>query len=120
MNVKFKMKSIDVKKVQAKSPLAHERALILGTDAARMDTNPYVPRITGDLAGSADIRSQPSKGLLIYSGTYARAQYYGLPNKTKTFHPKAVMQWFQASKLVNAKHWRDVMAKAYSEFFGGR
>lgn len=119
MNVGVRIKSSDFGGVIGKQPRARERALTMTTEKVIVDTKEYVPRITGDLAGSTG-QSRPSVGKVIYSMPYARAQYYGLPNKTRTFHPKATKQWFEASKAVNKRVWRDVMALEYHRYFDGR
>ena len=120
MRMGFKIKSATVAPAVAKAAAARKRARVMMTEAARMDVRPYVPRVSGDLAGTADVESQPERGLLIYGNAavpYARAQYYGLPLKTRVFHPHAVMEWFAQAKPVFVDSWERVAKRAYKEAF---
>jgi hypothetical protein len=103
----------------SKSKDAQRAATVALVEAARMDSLPYTPWVTGDLARSADVASKPEAGLLIYDTPYARAQYYGLPMKTEDFHALAMMQWFEEAKAVNGASWRRIAESEYSRFFGG-
>jgi hypothetical protein len=104
------MISVSVKQMQladvfTKAGRAERRVKEAVTLAAREDTKPYVPYVGGDLRRSVELASIPEQGLLIYGGPgipYARAQYYGLPNKT---WPGTTMQWFEASKAANIDKW---------------
>ncbi len=75
------------------------------------DTDPYVPMDSGTLKDSA-IRASTTPGEIVYDGPYAKAQYYGLPNKSKDKHPLAVKGWFEAAKAANKATWLRVAKKA--------
>lgn len=119
MKVTAKVGRVDTSKASAKAKVAHEKALAATTEAARMDTEPLVPYVTGALRRTAETESKPTKGLLIYgnrSVPYARGQYYNFPNKS---WPGTVKQWFEASKSRNAGKWRRITADEYRRHFGG-
>ncbi len=78
------------------------------------DTDPFVPMLSGFLA-MWQVLTTIGSGLIVYRGPYAKAQYYGLPNKTKTRHPQATMRWFEVSKSKNRASW---LRQAKSEFKG--
>jgi len=118
MRMHFRVKSVETGGVEAKLKRAKTRAVTLTTLAAIEDTRPYVPRLSGDLAGTADSGSQPSKGLIIYGSSavpYARRQYYEFPRKTTTFHPQATTQWFEHSAAANRQKWERIFGQAYKE-----
>lgn len=117
MRVSARVAKVDVSKAQGKALLAHRKALTATTEAARVDTEPYVPFVTGALRRTAETESQPTRGLLIYGSSavpYASAQYYGLPGKT---WPGTVMHWFQVSKARNGEKWRRINAQEYARHF---
>lgn len=112
-----RVKSFDVSPAVAKGKDAAMAVRSMVTIAAREDTKPYVPYLMGDLRGTAETESVPEEGLLVYGNAsvpYARAQYYGLPNKT---WPGTVMQWFEASKAANMPAWERVGQEAAREVF---
>ncbi len=120
MRVTCRIKKADFSGVSAKAAIAKKRATVAMTDAARMDTLPYVPWVSGDLARTADTESKPERGLLIYGNfgvPYARAQYYAMPNKTTDGHPQAAMQWFEKAKAAKKVSWRRIGAAEYSKLF---
>ena len=98
----LRLKSIDLKGAVAKGRAAERRIVSMLTIAVREDTKPYVPYVTGALRSSAEVASVPDAGKLIYDTPYARAQYYGLPNKT---WPGTKMQWFEESLAANKAKW---------------
>lgn len=108
MSVTCKIRSIDLSGAAAKGKVVEQRVKTAVTLAAREDTKPYVPYVTGDLRGTAETESIPEQGLLIYGNAsvpYARAQYYGLKHKT---WPGTCMQWFEAAKAANKLQWQAV------------
>lgn len=123
MKVDLKVNRVDTTMLKASAVQAQQRALALTTDAARMDTRPYVPFLSGALAQTADTQSIPEQGKLIYGDgnrvPYARRQYYDLPGKNKATHSKATKQWFEVSKAANMRRWRDLMAREYNRGLKG-
>ena len=70
------------------------------------DTEPYVPAKSGALYEDARYDTYIGQGEINYLKPYARRQYYGYNfNYTKTIHPQAQCQWFEASKAVNKDKW---------------
>ncbi|MHB1323990.1 MAG: minor capsid protein [Coriobacteriia bacterium] len=119
MKVTVSLKKVDILPAKMKAGRARTRTLTMLVERIRLDTDPFVPMKSGDLA-SHTIASRPSVGRLIYSMPYARAQYYGLPGKSRARHPKATMQWFEVSKRRNRRSWRDAAAEEYARPFGKR
>lgn len=118
MKVTCSVKSVDLSAAKMKIPLARTRALTMVTEKAIVHSDPFVPRRDGHLAGSTGRQSRPSLGKIVYDEPYARAQYYGLPNKSIDRHPQAVMQWFEAAKRIYARTWRGIAALEYKRYFG--
>lgn len=122
MRVKCRIKDVNVAGALAKGVIAKKLATVAMTEAARLDTLPFVPWVSGDLARTADTESKPEQGLLIYGNygvPYARAQYYGMPSKTTDAHSQATMQWFEHAKAAKALSWRRIGAAEYGRVFSG-
>jgi hypothetical protein len=122
MKVTMRVREVDTHKIPDKLSKANRRAAWAVTEQARMDTRPYVPRLSGDLVGTADTESQPERGLLVWGSfavPYAQKQYYTFPNKTKQFHPLATMRWFEVSKGVNGKKWEATAKREYRKGMKG-
>lgn len=83
------------------------------------DTEKFVPKLNGNLRGSAKSESQPEQGLIIYGSDtvpYARYQYYGEFN-----HPQGgVRQWFEASKAQYMAAWEKLAQTIAAQEFSGR
>lgn len=112
-----RIKSFDVAAAIAKGEEAATGIRTMVTMAAREDTKPYVPYVTGDLRGTAETESVPEEGLLVWGNAsvpYAAAQYYLHPNKT---WPGTVMQWFEESKAANMPAWERTAQEAAREVF---
>lgn len=77
----------------------------------RVDTDPFVPRLEGDLAGLAKVGMNDGHPAVIYDREYAHYQFIGLTvnnkpfNYTKTFHPLANANWIENSKEANMQRW---------------
>lgn len=118
MRISARVGRVSTAAASAKAKAAQEKALVATTEAARLDTEPFVPFVTGALRRTADTESKPSKGLLVYGNSavpYAKAQYYGFPGKTT---PGTRMHWFTASKAANGGKWRRITAQEYRRHFG--
>jgi len=119
VKVSARVKRVSVAKAQKKAADAHKKALTATTEAARMDTEPFVPMVTGRLRRSAETESRPSRGLLIWgsmSVPYARGQYYGFPGKST---PGTTMHWFEHAKARFKRSWNKVMASEYKRHMRG-
>jgi hypothetical protein len=119
MRVRVRVGKVDTKRAQAKAVIARQKALTATTEAARLDTEPYVPMVTGALRRTAETESIPTKGLLVYGNgavPYASAQYYGLPGKT---WPGTVMHWFDVAKRQHGAKWVRINKQEYARHFGG-
>lgn len=119
MNVNVQVKNIDLSRALAKAQRTGHEVTTQVTIAAREDTKPYVPYVTGALRATAETESRPEEGLLVWGNSsvpYARAQYYGLPNKT---WPGTCMQWFESARAANMMSWVAIAKKAVGELCNG-
>lgn len=73
------------------------------------DSNRYVPLDTSNLQKSAIISTVIGSGLITWRTPYARAQYYGLPNKNTNTNPFAACKWFEVAKSKNIETWRKLL-----------
>lgn len=48
----------------------------------------------------------------MWATPYARAQYYGLPNKSHDKNINARMKWFEEAKIRNAGNWQHTAQEA--------
>ena len=78
------------------------------------DSNLFAPRDVGNLIDSSIIASRPGTGMLIWATPYARAQYYGLPNKATDKNPRARMKWFEAAKSQYSEEWEKLANDKYN------
>lgn len=78
------------------------------------DSNFYCPMYTGTLIKSVIISSVLGSGLLTWNTPYAKAQYYGFPNKYKLKNPNATQKWFEAAKASKLKSWVKLVNERYS------
>lgn len=69
------------------------------------DSNFYCPQDVGTLQDSVILSNTFGKGYLIWNQTYAKAQYYSLPNKSKDKNPNARTKWFEHAKVAKLKEW---------------
>lgn len=76
------------------------------------DSNYYIPKRDGDLERSS-LASPIGSGYLIWDIAYARAQYHGLPNKSKDVNPNASTKWFERAKVVKLKEWEALANREY-------
>ena len=76
-------------------------------EAAKRDSNRYVPMDSGALRGSAELRSDPYGGQLAYGGDdvpYARAHYYA-PGGWRYNTPGTGPGWFNKAKARYGSKW---------------
>lgn len=76
------------------------------------DSNYFCPFDTGALQGS--VFPIQGDGTLEWNETYAKRQYYGLPNKAKDSNPNASPQWFEHAKARNLKDWEALANEEYN------
>lgn len=122
--------------ISTKLASAADKAEKVVAETAAVDTEPYVPMLTGTFKN----RTQVKGNLIIYPGPYARFLYYGklmvdpetgsawarpltrkvLTDKnlvfTTSFHADAQSHWFEASKAENLDQWKHVAAKAVMRY----
>ena len=123
MNISFDVKTNGLEAIDKKIAEAATRRSAWLANEVLKDTDPYVPALTGSLAG----RSHTEGDMVVYPGPYARYLYYGkvmagpkygpkyATDKdlvyTKNMHPNAQSHWFEASKAQNLKKWLKGVAK---------
>lgn len=93
-----------IKKKAKKMGAASIKAYAL---AAKRDSEPYVPRLSGDLRGSAKVKAQQTKAQLTYGGggvPYARAHYYAPGNWNYTT-AGTCPRWFDKAKARAGARW---------------
>lgn len=76
------------------------------------DSNYFIPMDSGDLMKSGVIASRGKE--VTWNTPYAKAQYHGLPNKSKDSNPNATMKWFEAAKALWLKRWELIAKKAFN------
>ena len=113
MSVSIRVSEVDLSRAEAKSRRIRQVAQAALVMAARRDSEPFVPYLTGDLRRSAETESRPEKSVLKYGSAavpYARPQYYGCPRKT---WPGTTLRWFEAAKNAYGPLWiREAQAAA--------
>lgn len=120
MRCDVRLKSADLSRAIAKAERTGRAVTQRVTLAAREDCKPFVPYVTGSLRGTAETESVPEQGLLVWGNAsvpYARAQYYGCPNKT---WPGTCMQWFESARAAHLSQWVQVAGRAAGEVCDGR
>lgn len=100
-------------------------------DVIRTETSPYVPFLTGALNSSAYANEAAIRaGMIKWGGTYnsdarvstsayASAQHDGYPNKTRSFHPDATVEWTKAAERARGNAWRTI-AEHQARVIAGR
>lgn len=120
MRCQVRLRSAELSRAVAKAERTGRAVAARVTMAAREDCKPYVPYVTGALRGTAETESVPERGLLVWGNAsvpYARAQYYGCPNKT---WPGTCMQWFEPAKAACMARWAEAARQAAGEVCDGR
>lgn len=79
------------------------------------DSNYYCPEDVGSLQKSVILSAQSGRGELEWNEKYAKAQYYGLPNKSKDKNPNARMKWFEVAKRMFKSKWVKVASRGFTK-----
>lgn len=109
---------VDMGRIKPRFDKQFARAEAALTEQVLADSTRYVPRASGDLQMSGRAESRPGLSTVQWGGSlapYARAQYYGYPNKNRTINKFASMQWFEQAKSAKGRLW----AKMVKEIAGG-
>lgn len=118
MAVSMHVSKIDLSGAEGKATLIADAVQAAVTIAARRDSEPYVPYLTGALRGSAETESQPEQGKLVYGNAavpYARPQYYSCPGKT---WPGTTTRWFEHAADARLAQWIEEGRRAAEEVAG--
>ena len=74
------------------------------------DSNFYCPLKEGELQKSAIIDTVIGSGLVKWSTSYARRQYYGVNfDHSQQKNPNACAKWFEAAKARKMEQWRKLV-----------
>lgn len=107
MTTVLRVKSMDVARAMAKGLKAQQAAVKAYTLAAKRDSNRYVPKLSGDLRGSAGTQSDIYGGRLTYGDgnvPYARVHYYARGGWRYTT-PGTGPKWFDKAKARYGSKW---------------
>ena len=70
------------------------------------DSEPYVPKQTGNLIRSGNIGTVIGSGKVIYNAPYARKCYYARgTDYSNGKNPKACALWFEKAKAIKKDAW---------------
>lgn len=118
LKIKFKM-NIGKSKVNMNMSNMYYRSIKAGRtliDNIVLDTEEYVPYLTGRMNDTAIDDMDYESSTVKYNTPYARRQYYYRgDNRTLTYHPHATSKWFEVSKSINMKKWEDEVKRVYRE-----
>lgn len=116
-----KVKHIDVSGALRKTDRMKKAAVSAYTLAARRDSAPYVPRLSGALRSSAEAQTSATTGKLVYGGSgvkYASKQYYASGFRYTT--PGTGSKWFEKAKRSNGSKWAKEAATAAGKVARGK
>lgn len=102
VEITFKLNDEEIK---ARTQRGTAKAQIKLDAQVLKDSNRYCPLDTSNLQKSAIISSVLGSGVVTWRTPYARAQYYGLPNKNTNTNPFASVKWFEVAKSKNLNTW---------------
>lgn len=105
--------TIDKAQIKQKIDSAAEKALWATTTEIKADCNEFVKRDIGTLENSAQIKSEPQKGLITYDTPYAKRQYWEI--KT-SLTPGRTWRWFETAKQKYGDRWKGLYEKALKRF----
>ena len=107
-----------------------DRAQLELAEQIRSDTDKFVPKMAGQLAGNVTA----DKDQIVYNSPYAHYQYEGIlyvsaktgsayakhgeskvPTGKALAHHTGQKRWFDASKAVNLEKWKRVFARAITD-----
>lgn len=103
--------------IQAKIKKAAQLTQPVLDSQVMKDSNKYCPQDTGILQKSVITHSVIGSGLLVWRTPYAKAQYYGLPNKSHQKNPFATMKWFEVAKSKCLRQWEQIINGKFGKNF---
>ena len=99
--------------LQQKIENAAEKAIWATTEEILADCQKYVKEDQGTLRDSAQIKSEPGKGIIVWDTPYAKRQYWEI--KT-SLTPGRTWKWCETAKLKHGKRWQGLIQKAIKKF----
>ena len=108
MSISCHVRAVNVQDAMQKADLMETAAVTAITQAAERDSRPYVPWLTGDLAGTAERQSIYEQGKLIYGDAdvvYAAAQYYANDASWNRNTPGTTSRWFDHAEAQHLNQW---------------
>lgn len=109
--------NINERQIINKTNNAASHAVAVLTNQVLKDSNYYIPLDTGSLKNSGIISTKLNSGFVTWRTPYARAQYYGLPNKSKEYNPNAACKWFEVAKSKNMAQWEKLANDQFNKNF---
>ena len=103
--------TLDQAKIKARINIKKGVAQMALAQQVLKDSNYFIPKDQGTLEASGVIASAGRE--VVWSTPYAKAQYHGLPNKSKDSNPNASMKWFERAKALWLKRWVLIAKLAY-------
>ena len=95
--------TLDKAKIAARITVRKNMARMILAQQVLKDSNFFIPKDQGTLEASGITASGGKE--VIWNTPYAKAQYHGLPNKSKDMNPNASMKWFERAKALWLKRW---------------
>ena len=95
--------TLDKARIAARITVQKNMARMILAQQVLKDSNYFIPKDQGTLEASGVITASATE--VIWNTPYAKAQYHGLPNKSKDSNPNASMKWFERAKSLWLKRW---------------
>lgn len=95
--------TLDKNRIKARINLKKGVAQMALAQQVLKDSNFFIPKDQGTLEASGITASGGKE--VTWNTPYAKAQYHGLPNKSKDLNPNASMKWFERAKALWLKRW---------------
>lgn len=105
--MQLRVRCVDTAPAQSKAKRMATAAVKAYTLAAKRDSEPYVPRLSGDLRSSARTEFGDGKARLTYGGggvPYARPHYYA-PGSWRYTTGGTGPRWFDKAKAKAGARW---------------
>ena len=105
--IRIRVKEIRLEEILNKVGEAREAIVTAITQGAARDSEPLVPRLSGDLRQTAEVNSTYDQGKLVWgdaSVPYARPHYYA-PGDWNYTTPGTGPEWFEKAKQKHLDQW---------------
>lgn len=120
MNVDLRVSSVEMGRAIQKAGLMEKAAVNAISQAVVRDSEPYVPRLTGDLRDTGRSETDYEQGKVRYGNAnvvYARPQYEA-PGGWGYTTPGTGPEWYEEAKNAHMDQWIDEGEQAVKEAAG--